>query len=51
MELIHELLGYKNIKIIQDSEMFSFSTDSMQLAYFVECKAKTKKRGPFLFFS
>ncbi len=42
MELIHELLGYKNIKIIQDSEMFNFSTDSMQLAYFVSCSPKTK---------
>ena len=43
MELIHELLGYKNIKIIQDSEMFNFSTDSMQLAYFVLCSPKTNK--------
>ena len=43
MELIHELLGYKNIKIIQDSEMFNFSTDSMQLAYFVSCSPKTNK--------
>ena len=43
MELIHELLGYKNIKIIQDSEMFNFSTDSMQLAYFVSCSPKTSK--------
>ena len=43
MELVHELLGYKNIKIVQNSEMFSFSGDSMLLAYFVNCSNKTKK--------
>ena len=43
MELVHELLGYKHIKIIQNSEMFSFSGDSMLLAYFVSCTKKTNK--------
>lgn len=43
MELIHELLGYKNIKIIQNSDMFSFSGDSMLLAYFVNPSSKTKE--------
>ena len=38
MEYIHELLGYKNIKIIQKEEMFRFSLDSMLLAYFVNVK-------------
>lgn len=42
MELIHELLGYKSIKIIQNSEMFSFSCDSMLLAHFVSTSPKTK---------
>ncbi len=42
MEEIHELLGYKNIKIIQNGNMFSFSCDSMLLAYFVSITNKTK---------
>lgn len=37
-EKIHELLGYENIKIIQDDDMFSFSLDSMMLANFVDTK-------------
>jgi tRNA1(Val) A37 N6-methylase TrmN6 len=43
MELIHELLGYEHIKIIQNPEMFSFSLDSILLANFVDTNAKTKK--------
>ena len=42
MKQIHELLGYKNIKIIQDDEMFSFSVDSMLLADFIKTTSKTK---------
>lgn len=42
MKQIHELLGYKNIKIIQDDEMFSFSVDSMLLADFIKPTYKTK---------
>ena len=38
MEKIHELLGYENIKIFQNDEMFSFSLDSMLLADFIDCK-------------
>lgn len=41
-ENIHELLGYENIKIIQDDEMFSFSIDSMLLANFIDCKGAKK---------
>ena len=37
-EQIHELLGYENIKIIQDDDMFSFSLDSMFLANFIDTK-------------
>ena len=33
---MHELLGYENIKIIQNEEMFSFSLDSMLLANFID---------------
>ena len=42
MKQIHELLGYKNIKIIQDTEMFSFSVDSMLLADFIKVSYSTK---------
>lgn len=35
-ENIHELLGYENIKIIQNDDMFSFSLDSMLLANFID---------------
>lgn len=40
-EVIHELLGYKHIKIIQRPDMFHFSLDSTLLADFVEIQAKT----------
>jgi len=43
MELIHELLGYENIKIIQNPEMFSFSLDSILLANFVKTNSKTRR--------
>lgn len=43
MELIHELLGYENIKIIQNPDMFCFSLDSILLANFVTVNNKTKK--------
>lgn len=42
MEQIHELLGYKNIKIYQREDMFSFSLDSMLLANFIHTKSNTK---------
>ncbi|MCI8445001.1 MAG: tRNA1(Val) (adenine(37)-N6)-methyltransferase [Bacilli bacterium] len=35
MEVINDLLNYKNLKIIQNSEMFSFSLDSILLSNFV----------------
>lgn len=43
MELIHELLGYKNIKIIQKKDTFCFSVDSMLLANFIKPTTKTKR--------
>jgi tRNA1(Val) A37 N6-methylase TrmN6 len=43
MEFIHELLGYKNIKIVQNDDMFSFSLDSMLLANFVNVSSRTKR--------
>lgn len=42
MALIHELLGYKHIKIYQDEDMFRFSLDSTLLADFVNIKKTTK---------
>lgn len=38
MEKIHELLGYENIKIYQNDDMFSFSLDSTLLADFIQTK-------------
>lgn len=35
MEVVNYLLGYKNMKIFQDTEMFNFSLDSVLLANFV----------------
>lgn len=43
MALVHELLGYKNIKIFQDEEKFRFSLDSTLLADFVKINKNTKK--------
>jgi len=42
-ELIHDLLGYDGIKIIQRPDMFCFSLDSILLADFIQANAKTKK--------
>jgi len=43
MEKINYLLGYKDIKIYQDSEWFNFSLDSILLPNFVNIKKNTKK--------
>src|SRR5690554_6703423 len=43
MALIHELLGYKNLKIFQASEKFKFSLDSTLLANFVKVNNNTKR--------
>jgi tRNA1(Val) A37 N6-methylase TrmN6 len=42
-EVIHDLLGYDGLKIIQRPDMFNFSLDSTLLAHFVTPLAKTKK--------
>lgn len=39
----NELLGYPRIEIFQDTELFSFNTDSILLASFVRINNKTKK--------
>lgn len=43
MEVLHDILGYKNRKIYQDSEYFSFSLDSIMLANFVTIRKRDKK--------
>ena len=43
MENIHELLGYKKIKIIQRDDMLRFSLDSTLLADFVTVSKNTRK--------
>jgi len=43
MEKLNYLLGYKDIKIYQDSEWFNFSLDSILLPNFVNIKKNTKK--------
>lgn len=40
---INYLLGYENIKIVQDKEMFKFSLDSVLLPNFVTINLTTKK--------
>ena len=43
MIIKNDLLGYKKYIIYQDTEMFSFSTDSMLLASFATINRKTKE--------
>ena len=40
MKVINYLLGYKDLKIVQDSEMFNFSLDSVLLPNFVTINKK-----------
>lgn len=43
MEVINYLLGYENLKIYQNTDMFNFSLDSILLPNFVTITAKTKR--------
>lgn len=43
MEVINDLLEFKNLKIIQNTDMFSFSLDSVLLPNFVTLNPKVKK--------
>ena len=43
MRVTNYLLGYKNLKIIQDNEMFNFSLDSVLLPNFVTINKKITK--------
>ncbi len=42
MQVINYLLGYKNLKIYQDTEMFNFSLDSVLLPNFITINQNTK---------
>ena len=43
MKVINYLLGYKNLKIVQDPEMFSFSLDSVLLPNFITINKNINK--------
>lgn len=43
MQVINDLLGYKNLKIYQDTDMFNFSLDSVLLPNFITINKNTKK--------
>ena len=43
MEVLNYLLGYQNMKIYQNTEMFNFSLDSILLPNFVTLNKNTKK--------
>lgn len=42
MKVVNDLLGYKNLKIVQDTDYFSFSLDSVLLPNFVTISRNTK---------
>lgn len=42
MEVLNDILGYKNRKIYQDNECFSFSLDSIMLANFTTIRLRDK---------
>ena len=43
MKVVNYLLGYKNLKIVQDNDMFNFSLDSVLLPNFVTINKKISK--------
>ncbi len=43
MKVINDLLGYKNLNIVQDTQMFSFSLDSVLLPNFITLNKKVEK--------
>ncbi len=43
MVVVNELLNYKNLKIVQHTQMFKFSLDSVLLANFVSLKPSVKQ--------
>ena len=43
MKVINDIVGYQNLKIVQDTQMFNFSLDSVLLARFVTINKKIKR--------
>ena len=43
MKVVNYLIGYKNIKIVQDTEMFNFSLDSVLLPNFITLNKNIKQ--------
>ena len=48
MKVTNYLLGYKDLRIIQDSDMFNFSLDSVLLPNFVTINKKIDKIGSYV---
>lgn len=42
MKVINDIVGYQNLKIVQDTQMFNFSLDSVLLSRFVTINKNTK---------
>lgn len=42
MKVINDIVGYKNLKIVQDTQMFNFSLDSVLLPRFITLNKKIK---------
>lgn len=42
MKVLNDLLGYKNLSLYQDTEMFAFTLDSVLVARFLKLNSKTK---------
>ena len=42
MEVLNDILGYKNLKIYQDTDFFSFSLDSIILANYSTLRLRDK---------
>lgn len=47
MKRLDDILGYKNLKIYQDSDFFSFSLDSIILANYCDIRLRDKKIADF----
>ena len=43
MEVLHDLVGYQNLKIYQNSDWFTFSLDSVLLSNFVTIQPRYRK--------
>ena len=42
MKVINDIVGYNNLKIVQDTQMFNFSLDSVLLPRFITLNKNVK---------